>query len=187
MPRRRARLVSPAQTELRASLAALRDELGLPGAFPPEVEAEAASAAVGVATDPTAAGLADLRGIPFLTIDPEGSTDLDQAMHIDRADDGGAVLHYAIADVPAYVAFGGAVDAEARRRGQTLYAPDGRIPLHPTVLSEDAASLLPDRDRRAFVWRFVMDAAARPTDTTLTRAVIRSRAQIGRASCRERV
>ena len=177
MPRRRARLVSPAQTELRASLAALRDELGLPSAFPPEVEAEAASAAVGVATDPTAAGLADLRGIPFLTIDPEGSTDLDQAMHIDRADDGGAVLHYAIADVPAYVAFGGAVDAEARRRGQTLYAPDGRIPLHPTVLSEDAASLLPDRDRRAFVWRFVMDAAARPTETTLTRAVIRSRAQ----------
>lgn len=176
MPHRRARLVSPAQSELKDALGALRDELALPDAFPSDVQAEAEHAATAVPTDPAAAGLVDLRGIPFLTIDPEGSTDLDQAMHIERAGDG-AVLHYAIADVPAYVTFGGAVDAEARRRGQTIYAPDGRVPLHPAVLSEDAASLLPDRDRRAFVWRFELDAGARPTTTSLTRAVVRSRAQ----------
>ncbi|GAA2005170.1 RNB domain-containing ribonuclease [Microbacterium ulmi] len=161
---------------LAESLAALRTQLALPTSFPPDVLAEAEAAAHDVATDPDAAHVDDLRGIPFLTIDPEGSTDLDQAMHFERTP-GGAILHYAIADVPAYARPGGAVDAEARRRGQTMYAPDGRIPLHPPVLSEDAASLLPDRDRRAYVWRFVLDEDAQPVETTVRRAVVRSRAQ----------
>lgn len=181
MPARRSRLVptdvpTDVRAELAASLTALRRSLDVPEEFPREVCAEAEAAARAVAVDPAAAGLVDLRGIPFLTIDPEGSTDLDQALHLSR-DGAGAVLHYAIADVPAFVAPGGAVDAEARRRGQTLYAPDGRVPLHPTVLSEDAASLLPGLDRRAYVWRFVLDDGARPVETTLVRAVVRSQRQ----------
>jgi exoribonuclease R len=177
VPSRRARLVSPVQSELRDALTALRVEFDLHDGFSPEVQIEAETAARTVSVEPTGSGLADLRGIPFLTIDPAGSTDLDQALHLERTGDGGGILHYAIADVPAYVELGGAVDAEARRRGQTIYAPDGRIPLHPPVLSEDVASLLPDRDRRAYVWRFELDAGARPRATSLTRAVIRSRAQ----------
>lgn len=176
MPSRRARLVSPVQSELSAALGALRERFDLPGAFPAEVQTAAERAAHEVPVW-ASAELADLRGIPFLTIDPEGSTDLDQAVHLERTADGGGILHYAIADVPAFVPMGGAVDAEARRRGQTVYAPDGRIPLHPAVLSEDAASLLPDRDRRAFVWRFELDAGARPAAVTLARGIIRSRAQ----------
>lgn len=162
--------------ELAASLTTLRERLDLPDAFPAAVSDEAARAAQDVPTDPVAGDLADLRDIEFLTIDPAGSTDLDQALHLERTASG-AVLHYAIADVPAYVVPGGAVDAEARGRGQTMYAPDGRIPLHPPVLSEDAASLLPGRDRRAFVWRFELDEGARPAATTLTRATVRSRRQ----------
>lgn len=140
------------------------------------METEAQQAASTVSVDPAAAELDDLREIEFLTIDPEGSTDLDQALHLERTPTG-AVLHYAIADLPAFVAPGGAVDAEARLRGQTLFAADGRIPLHPIVISEDAASLLPGRDRRAFVWRFVLDDGARLVQATLRRAVIRSREQ----------
>jgi len=177
VPARRPRL-APAQAhdELIESLAGLRDELGLPAAFPADVEAEARQAADTVPVDPSAAELADLRAIEFLTIDPAGSTDLDQALHLERTPTG-AVLHYAIADLPAFVTAGGAIDEEARRRGQTLYAADGRIALHPVVISEDSASLLPGRDRRAFVWRFELDDGARPITATLTRAVIRSRAQ----------
>ncbi|GAA5203897.1 RNB domain-containing ribonuclease [Microbacterium jejuense] len=146
------------------------------------MDAAAHAAAVSVPTDPAIAGVDDLRDVEFLTIDPAGSTDLDQAMHLELAlsPEGaptGGILQYAIADVPAYVEPGGAVDAEARRRGQTLYAADGRIPLHPVEISEDAASLLPDRDRRAYVWRFELDEGARPVVTTLHRAVIRSRRQ----------
>ena len=176
MPARRSRIV-PAEirADLAASLGALRRSLDVPDAFPAAVQAEAERAARDVEVAP-AGELADLRDIEFLTIDPAGSTDLDQALHLERTADGG-VLHYAIADVPAFVAPGGALDEEARRRGQTLYAPDGRVPLHPAVISEDAASLLPEQDRRAFVWRFVLDGGARPVETTLTRAVVRSRRQ----------
>lgn len=175
VPAHRSHLVSAAAGDaLAASLAALRHSLELPGEFTTEVLAEAEAAARDVSTDPVVANVADLRELPFLTIDPAGSLDLDQAMHFERTASG-AVLHYAIADVPAFVEPGGAIDAEARRRGQTLYAADGRIPLHPPVLSENAASLAPGVDRRAFVWRFTLDHEARPTETTLTRAVIRSR------------
>ncbi len=147
-------------------------QLELPEGFPPDVQAEAERAAREVSLD----GLVDLRHVEFLTIDPAGSTDLDQALHLERTATG-ALLQYAIADVPAFVAAGGAVDAEARRRGQTMYAPDGRIPLHPPVLSEDTASLLPGVDRRAYVWRFELDEGARPVVTTLERAIVRSREQ----------
>ncbi|NEE23774.1 RNB domain-containing ribonuclease, partial [Streptomyces sp. SID7499] len=86
----------------------------------------------------------DATDLPFLTIDPPGSTDLDQAMHLERRRDGrGYRVHYAIADVAAFLRPGGALDAEAHRRVTTLYFPDDRIPLHPPVLSEGAASLLP--------------------------------------------
>ncbi|WP_217585257.1 RNB domain-containing ribonuclease, partial [Microbacterium sp. GbtcB4] len=80
--------------------------------------------------------------------DPAGARDLGQAFHLVRDGDGYRV-RYAIADVPGFVVPGGAVDAEARRRGQTLYAADGTFPLHPPVLSEDRASLLPDVVRPA--------------------------------------
>jgi len=177
VPARRPRLApTRAHDELIESLAQLRVDLGLPTAFPEEVDAAASRAARTVPTDPAAAGIDDLRDLEFLTIDPAGSTDLDQAMHLERTATGG-ILHYAIADVPAFVEPGGPVDAEARLRGQTLYAADGRVPLHPVVISEDAASLLPDRDRRAYVWRFELDDGARPVAMTLRRAVIRSRAQ----------
>ncbi|MBD3943403.1 RNB domain-containing ribonuclease [Microbacterium sp. NEAU-LLC] len=177
MPARRPRLApARAHDELIESLAQLRVELELPAGFAEEVDAAARAAARSVPTDPVGAGLDDLRELEFLTIDPAGSTDLDQAMHLERTATG-ATLHYAIADVPAYVEPGGPVDDEARERGQTLYAADGRIPLHPVEISEDAASLLPDRDRRAYVWRFELDEGARPVSTTLRRAVIRSRRQ----------
>jgi exoribonuclease R len=98
-------------------------------------------------------------------------------MHLERRGDGFGV-DYAIADVPAFVAPGGPVDSEARRRGQTLYAPDQRTPLHPPVLSEGAASLLEGQVRPAFVWRFDLDADGEVRRTGLVRAVIRSRRRL---------
>ena len=77
--------------------------------------------------------------------------DLDQALHLARDGDG-YVVRYAIADVAAFVIAGDPVDMEAHRRGQTFYGADSKIPLHPKVLSEDAASLLPDLVRPALLW-----------------------------------
>ena len=165
MPRLRVRA---AHDELADALCAIREELGLPESFPAGVERAATAAAARAV--PTGA---DLTGIPFVTIDPVDSTDLDQALHLERAGDGYRV-RYAIADVPAFVEPGGAIDDEARQRGQTFYAPDGRIPLHPTVLSEGAASLLEGVERPAFVWTLDLDARGEVTATGLERARVRS-------------
>ena len=132
---------------LRRRFEAIRTELGIPQDFPPAVLAAAEKAAA----DPQPPE-EDLGEVPFLTVDPPGSTDLDQALHLSRRDGSapaGYHVAYAIADVPAFVLPEGPVDAEARRRGQTLYAPDRRTPLHPEVLSEGAASLLPGEVRAA--------------------------------------
>ena len=175
MVRRAVRLTGPdtaSVAALQSSFDQLRTRLGIPADFPPEVLAAAqASAALEHGTD------LDLRDLGFVTVDPPGSTDLDQAMHLTR-DGEGYRVDYAIADVPAFVPEGGPVDGEARRRGQTLYAPDQRTPLHPQVLSESAASLLEGQDRPAFVWRFTLDAQGQVSATDLVHATIRNRRRL---------
>jgi exoribonuclease R len=153
---------------LRRRFAAIRAEFDVPGQFPAEALREARAAAA----RPRSL-LPDETALPFFTIDPPGSMDLDQAMHLERAG-GGYRVRYAIADVPGFVAPGGAVDAEARRRGQTLYLPDGRAPLHPPDLSEAAASLLPGEVRPAYVWDFALDPDAEVTGVSVRRALVRS-------------
>jgi exoribonuclease R len=157
--------------ELAATLARIRDDLDVPEGFPAEVEREALAV-----TAPPSLPSVDLTALPFSTIDPAGATDLDQAFHIERRGDG-FVVRYAIADLPAFVPPNGAIDGEARRRGQTLYTPGGRVPLHPVAISEGAASLLPDVERGAFVWRFELDGGGEVTATDLERARVRSRRQ----------
>ncbi|HXR45586.1 MAG TPA: RNB domain-containing ribonuclease, partial [Pseudolysinimonas sp.] len=173
MPSRTVRLTeTAADDELAAALAALPEKLAIERDFPPAALAEAeAAAAHPVLPD------RDETAIPMLTIDPLGSTDLDQAMHLERDGDGYR-FRYAIADVASFVTPGGATDAEAHRRGQTIYAPDGRIPLHPVVLSEHAASLLPGEVRPAFLWEFGLDSTGAVTSTTVGRARVRSARQL---------
>ncbi len=159
----------PAGRELRAGFARIRAELKLPEDFPADVLAEAEAAAK--APDLPSDDVTDLR---FLTIDPPGSTDLDQAMHLERRGAGFRV-RYAIADVAAFVRPGGALDLETHRRVETLYSPDQRTPLHPTVLSEGAASLLPDQVRPALLWTLDLDADGEQTAVDVRRALVRSR------------
>lgn len=151
---------------------ALRTELHVPAQFPPEVLAEADAAAKA----PRLPDL-DLTALPFLTIDPEGSLDLDQAMNLERAGDGFTV-RYAIADVGAFVSPGSALDAETHARGETSYFPDLRVPLHPPVLAEGAGSLLPDQVRPAVVWTLGLDATGELTSTKVERARVQSKRRL---------
>ena len=154
---------------LRARFEAVRAELDLSLEYPADALAEAQQ----VAASPPSLPERDETALPFFTIDPPGSMDLDQAMHLERDGDGHRI-RYAIADVPAFVAMGGALDAVTRERGQTVYCPDVRVPLHPEVLSEDAASLLPDVVRPAFVWDLRLDGAGALTGAEVRRAMVRS-------------
>jgi exoribonuclease R len=165
----------PLDAELLAAFRAVRAELQVPEAFPPAVDAAAAAAASRARSDDRR----DLRDVPFATLDPPGSLDLDQAFAIERRAAGGWVVRYAIADVAAFVTAGDPVDVEARARGVTLYSPDLRTPLHPTALCEQAASLLPDGDRPALVWRIELDGdGAQVRTAAVERATVRSRARL---------
>jgi exoribonuclease R len=155
----------------RIDFSALRRELDLPVEFPADALAEAEDAARRPLPE------RDRTDVPFVTIDPATSRDLDQAMHLSRRD-GGYRVEYAIADVASYVRPGGPLEAESWRRGQTIYLPDGRVPLHPPVLSEDAVSLFADVDRAAVVWTLDLDADGELVGTHLERARVRSRAKL---------
>jgi exoribonuclease R len=154
----------------------LRDELGISERFPPAV---IDTAAASVAAPRNAHDRVDRTAVPFLTLDPAGATDLDQAFAIDwPGGDADVVLRYAIADVASFVAHGDAVDVEAWARGVTVYLPDGRAPLYPAELSEGAASLLPDGDRPAVVFVVAVAADGAAVLQAVERAVVRSRAQL---------
>ncbi|MFC7308477.1 RNB domain-containing ribonuclease [Streptomyces monticola] len=174
MPRRHMYVPTAAEaTPLRAALRELRVNLEVPQDFPPEVLAEAEQAARNPRLPEH-----DATDIPFFTIDPPTSTDLDQAMYLSRREGGGFRVQYAIADVAAFVTPGGALDKEAHARVTTLYFPDDKVPLHPTLLSEGAASLLPDQDAPALLWTIDLDAEGRQSSVDVRRALVRSRAKL---------
>ncbi len=173
MPRLSVRLASRDNAGFVDGIHSIEEELAISPDFPVDVLAAANDAAANSKLPQL-----DRTDIPFVTLDPPGSKDLDQALHIERREGGGFRVRYAIADVAAFVEPGGPVDLEAHRRGQTLYAPDHRIALHPPVLSEGAASLLPDQVRPALLWSIELDSRGEGTKVDVERARVKSRAQL---------
>lgn len=153
-------------TELINEFESIRRAFELPQSFNDEADTEAKTATLRhIHVDRT-----DRR---YLSLDPPGSRDLDQAASVDQ--NGTTLrLHYAIADVAAWVEPGGAIDGEAAARGCTIYCPDRRVPLHPAVLSEGRASLLQGQDTPAVVWTVDIDSEGAATLVNLERALIRN-------------
>ena len=125
-------------------------------------------------------GHRDRTGLRFVTLDPASSIDLDQALAIEPPAGGDAdiVLHYAIADVGWFVRPGDLLDREAFARGVTVYLPDQRTPLYPSVLSEGAASLLPGDARPAVVFRVLVGTDGRSRLDGVERALVRNHAKL---------
>jgi len=92
-------------------------------------------------------GREDLRKKFIITIDPDDARDFDDAIQIEKIDNGGWQLGVHIADVAAYVEPGSALDREARRRGNSVYLPDRVMPMLPERLSNGVCSLNPGVDR----------------------------------------
>ncbi|MEX0847214.1 MAG: RNB domain-containing ribonuclease [Ilumatobacteraceae bacterium] len=166
--------IGPAgSAEITERLQRIREEMEVPSSFAPEVLAAADEASRRV---PGAVHV-DRTDLEFATLDPATATDLDQAFHLERDGDD-IVLRYAIADVGWFVQPGDPVDAESWRRGLTIYLPDGKAPLHPPVLSERAASLLPDGPRPAVVFTVRLAGSGEPVLDSVERALVRSRAKL---------
>jgi len=157
---------------LTAGLAAIRTQFSVPDDFPPEVLAEAERT-----KDRAPNEHDDWTDRHFVTLDPATSTDLDQAFALE-ASGSDILLHYALADIGWFVPTGGATEAEAWKRGVTLYLPDGRARLYPATLSEGAASLLPDGPRPAIVATVRCSSAGEVALEGMTRALVHSRAKL---------
>ncbi|MBX3026854.1 ribonuclease R [bacterium] len=156
---------------------AIAGEHGLRIAFPPAAAAEAER----LPEDPRPQDLrarADLRALPFVTIDGETARDFDDAVCLEERPDGGGTLWVAIADVAHYVPPDSALDREAAARGTSVYFPDRAIPMLPARLSSGLCSLQPDRDRLVLAAEMPLDAHGRRRGLTCRRAVIRSRARL---------
>jgi ribonuclease R len=120
----------------------------------------------------------DLRDVPFTTIDPETARDFDDAVAIESLPNGGTRLWVAVADVSHYVRPGSPLDAEALRRGCSIYLPNRAIPMLPEPLSANICSLVPEEDRLAMVVSIDLDRHVQPVASDFFTAVIHSRARL---------
>ena len=151
----------------------------IPHIFGDEVIDEAERAAkLPLTTD----GREDLRDLPILAIDPADARDHDDAVWAVPDDDpgnkGGFRAIVAIADVSYYVRPDGALDREARRRGNSVYFPDRLVPMLPETLSAGVCSLKAGQDRAAMACHLVIDKHGKVTSWRFTRALVRLRANI---------
>jgi ribonuclease R len=149
----------------------------IPHVFGPRVIAE-----VEQAKSASMAHREDWRAIPLVTIDPADAKDHDDAVHAERdpdpANPGGYILRVAIADVAAYVVSGGALDKEARDRGNSVYFPDRVVPMLPERISNDLCSLRPGEDRPALAARIVIAAGGHKLTHSFHRVMMRSAAKL---------
>jgi ribonuclease R len=169
----------------------------LPHEFPATALREAQ--AFGEQVDPREASVrVDLRNLPLVTIDGEDARDFDDAVYAEPHAAGFRLI-VAIADVSHYVRPGSSVDAEAQKRGTSVYFPTRVLPMLPTALSDHLCSLAPHVDRLCFAadmvvshngalkgarfYPAVMRSAARLTYTLANQALIEgrpaARAQLG--------
>ena len=166
------RSIADPANALGRGLEEIRRQYKVPDGYPADVLEAAEKAAARAPGEDV-----DRTSIPFVTLDPASSTDLDQAFWIE-ASGTDLLLRYAIADVAWFVEEGGPIDAEAWRRGTTYYLPDGKAGLYPPVLSEGAASLLPDGPRPAIIFAVRIDPDGNVKLDGAERALVRSRAKL---------
>ncbi|MBL4845764.1 MAG: RNB domain-containing ribonuclease [Planctomycetes bacterium] len=159
----------------RASLYRLLARHGVDPIHSPEVRAEVAKIVADPGIDDPA--LIDRRDLAFVTIDNDDSLDLDQALYVERTEQGFTV-YYALADAAHFVRPKTALMEASLQRGTSYYLPGLCVPMLPAELSEDLVSLNADVDRRALVFVLELDAEARSLRTTIERARIRSRAKL---------
>ena len=145
----------------------------LPHRFPPEVVEQASA----IPDSVDAAELSqrrDFRGLDIVTIDGETARDFDDAVWVERLDNGNYALEVHIADVSHYVRPGTPIDLEARLRGTSVYFPDRAVPMLPFELSTNICSLRPQVDRLVLSALLEIDARGETVAQDFTAGVIRS-------------
>ena len=172
-------IAEKAQEALNHGFQAIAKQFDLPANFPPQVVSETERVTQGASAGllDSLSGRRDASSIPFVTLDPASSTDLDQAFAIEQDGDD-LVLHYALADVGAYVSSGSEIEVEAWKRGLTIYGLAKKIPLYPKEISQGVASLLPDGPRPAVLVTVALSPSGKVKLRHIDRVICRSRAKL---------
>ena len=148
-------------------------QYNLPTDFPEAVMQEAREQAKGF-DETIADGRQDLTELTVLTIDPTDARDFDDAISIEKLDNGHWLLYVHIADVSHFIPAGSKLDQEARQRGTSVYLPDVVLPMLPETISNHLASLQPDCIRYALTATIEWTAKGQRVSTDLRRTAIRS-------------
>ncbi len=134
-------------------------------------------------------GRTDLTNIPFVTIDPPDARDHDDAVYgepdPDPTNPNGHIVWVAIADVAAYVTPGSEMDAEARKRGNSVYMPDRVVPMLPERLSTDLCSLRENETRPCLAVRMVIGENGKKRSHEFFRGLMRSAAKLSYAQAQK--
>lgn len=161
---------------------------GIPTEFPAEVEEETRRVALppspnertGEGTEASGTSAeerTDLRTLPLITIDDATAQDFDDAIWATRTAEGFRLI-IAIADVAHYVRPGSALDAEARKRGNSVYLPGRVVPMLPPALSAGVCSLKPGEDRLCLFAELTITGAGQILSGRLGRGIMKSAARL---------
>ena len=144
----------------------------IPAVWPPGV-LDAADALPKRVSNRLPKGRTDLRDTPLVTIDGETAKDFDDAVFAERRGRGWRLV-VAIADVAHYVKKGGALDDQARERGNSVYLPETVVPMLPEAISNELCSLKPQVPRLSMVCDMQVDGKGQVTGFEFYEALIRS-------------
>ena len=170
------------ETEIHSILA----EYGLPYDFPEEVEKEAQEIDRRIHDDEVAKRR-DMRGVCTFTIDPKDAKDFDDALSIQKLDNGNWEIGVHIADVSHYVVPGTILDAEAYKRATSVYLVDRVVPMLPEVLSNDVCSLRPNEEKYTFSAVFELNDKAEIQSEWFGRTIIYSDRKFAYEEAQERI
>ena len=162
---------------MEAAIAAVLHENGVYDVFPNEVLEQALAIPQEVDMG-TAGKRLDLRDKLIFTIDGDDAKDFDDAVSLEKLENGHYLLGVHIADVSHYVTPDSPLDAEAFRRGTSVYFPGHVVPMLPFALSNGICSLNPKVDRLAFSALMEVDKDGRRYGAKFAKSVICSKARM---------
>jgi protein SSD1 len=128
---------------------------------------------IAVNGDAILAGRRDFRDEQTFTIDPNGSKELDDALHFKELSGGIVEIGIHVADVAHFVKFNSLVDREAKKRGTGVYLMNRTVKMLPTKLSNDICCLSPGEERYTVSVVFQVDSS--------TGCVLEDKTWIGKA------
>ena len=159
---------------LKSEVTSIAREFGIPFSFDQNILSEAEKINLDLSEDEIKLRK-DFRGKDIFTIDPVDAKDFDDALSIEKMDNGNYEVGVHIADVSHYVKAGSLIDKEASVRGNSVYFVGKAIPMLPEKLSSDLCSLRPNEDRLTFSVIFEITEKGAIVNHQISKTIINSK------------